>query len=56
MHRQFFRKLAQNRQYIQTFCNDGGNPFHFACRQWYSYNKPQKRYSILTLIQIRIKV
>ena len=41
MHRQFFRKLAQNREYIQTFCNDRRNPFHFACRQWYSYNNPQ---------------
>ena len=41
MHRQFFRKLAQNPEYIQTCCNDRRNPFHFACRQWYSYNNPQ---------------
>ena len=39
MHRQFIRKLAQNRDY--TFCNDRRNPFHFACRHWYSYNNPQ---------------
>ena len=39
--RLFLRRIAQNREYIQTFCNDGRNPFHFACRQWYSYNIPQ---------------
>ena len=26
--------------YIQTHCNDRRNPFHFACRQWFSYNNP----------------
>ena len=41
MHRQFFRKLSQNKEYIQTFCNDRRNPFHFACRKWYIYNIPQ---------------
>ena len=41
MHRQFFRKLAQNHDYIQTSCNDRRNPFHFPCRQWYSNNNPQ---------------
>ena len=41
MHRHFFRKLPQNREYIQTFCNDRRNIFQFACRQWYSYNNPQ---------------
>ena len=40
LHRQFFKKLAQNRDYIQTFCNDRRNPFHFACHQWFSYNNP----------------
>ena len=40
-HRLFFRRIPQNRDYIQTFCNDIRNPFHFACRQWYSYNNPQ---------------
>ena len=39
-HRQFFRKISKNRDFIKTFCNDCGNPFHFACRQWYSYNVP----------------
>ena len=38
--RLFFRRIAKNRNYIQTQCNDINNPFHFACRQWYSYNNP----------------
>ena len=40
LHRQFFKKISQNRDYIQTHCNDRRNIFHFACRQWYSYNNP----------------
>ena len=44
LRRQFFVKVSKNREYMQTFCNDRRNPFHFACRQWYSYNNP----SILT--------
>ena len=40
LHRQFFIKILQNRDYIQTHCNDRRNPFHIACRQWYSYNNP----------------
>ena len=38
LHRQFFKILSRNRDYIQTHCNNRRNPFHFACRQWYSYN------------------
>ena len=40
LHRQFFKKLAQNCDYIQTHCNDLNNRFHFACFQWYKYNNP----------------
>ena len=40
LHRQFFIKISHNREYIQTHCNDRRNSFHFACRQWYSYNNP----------------
>ena len=40
LHRQFFKILSRNRDYIQTHCNDRRNTFHFACRQWYSYNNP----------------
>ena len=38
--RLFFRRIAHNRNYIQTHCNDIINPFQFACRQWYLYNNP----------------
>ena len=34
LHRQFFIKTSQNKDYIQTHCNDRRKPFHFACRQW----------------------
>ena len=40
LHRQFFKNLLRNPDYIETHCNDVHNPFHFACRQWYSYNNP----------------
>ena len=54
-HPQFFRKLSQNHDYIQTFCNDRRNPFHFACRQWFLFNNPQRCCSIL-IIPTRILV
>ena len=41
LYRQFFKKLSQNRENIQTHCNDRRNSFHFACRQWYLCNNPQ---------------
>ena len=41
LHRQFFIKLSKNCDYIQTYCNDRRNPFHFALCQWFSYNNPQ---------------
>ena len=40
-HGQFFIKISKNGDYFQTFCTDRRNPFHFSCRQWYSYNNPQ---------------
>ena len=40
LHRHFFIKISHNRDYIQTPCNNRRNTFHFACRQWYSYNIP----------------
>ena len=55
LHRQFFIKISQNRDYIQTFCKDRRNPVQFACRQWSLYNNPQCCYStytpFLTLVQ-----
>ena len=41
MNRKLFEIIAQNPEYIQTHCNNRNNPFHFACRKWYLYNKPQ---------------
>ena len=41
LYRQFFIKISKNRDYIQIYCNDRRRSFHFACRQWYSYNNPQ---------------
>ena len=41
LHRQFFIKISQNRDYIQTHCKNRRNLFHFACRQWFSYINPQ---------------
>ena len=38
--RLFFRRIAKNRDYIETYCNDVRNPFHYACQRWYSYNNP----------------
>ena len=39
--RLLFIKISHNGDYIQTYFNDRRNTFHFACRQWYSYNNPQ---------------
>ena len=33
MHQHFFEKLFQNKEYVERFCNDRNNPFHFACRR-----------------------
>ena len=41
LHRHFFRKFSENRDYFQIFCNNRRNLFRFACRQWSLYNKPQ---------------
>ena len=35
------KKISQNKDYIQNFCNNRRNPFHFACRRWYLNNNPQ---------------
>ena len=33
-HKLFFRVKSQNRDYVDTFCNDRNNTFHFACQKW----------------------
>ena len=34
MHRQIFRIISQNRDYLERFCNNENSPFLFACRKW----------------------
>ena len=34
IHRQFFKIFSQNRDYVQTHCNDRNNLFRFACQTW----------------------
>ena len=38
-HRLFFRRISQNKESIENFCNDLNNPFHFKCRKWYLDNQ-----------------
>ena len=33
-HRQFFRVISQNRDYVEISSNDLDNPFHFASQNW----------------------
>ena len=40
-HRLFLRRISQNKEFMQTHCNDRKNPFHFACSKWYIYDNPQ---------------
>ena len=34
MHRQFFKKCSQNREFVNTFSADLNNPFLFGIRKW----------------------
>ena len=33
--------ISQNPEYVERFYRDRKNPFHFASRNWHSYNNPQ---------------
>ena len=33
-HREFFRVISQNLEYVENFCNNMENPFQFACQKW----------------------
>ena len=33
-HRLFFKKISQNKESVENFCNDMENPFHFALQVW----------------------
>ena len=43
-HRQFFRKISQNLEYTEKFCEDLKNPFLYGCHQWYLYNSQLKQF------------
>ena len=45
-HRQFFRVISQNREYVEIFCNDMENPCRFASRNWFNQLN-EKLYVIL---------
>ena len=32
--RLFFRRISENKEYVENFCNDRNNPFQFACQKW----------------------
>ena len=38
-HRLFFRRISQSKEYIENFCKNIDNPFHFACGKWYLANQ-----------------
>ena len=33
-HRLFVRRISEKKEYIENFCNDFNNLFHFACQKW----------------------
>ena len=37
--RQIFREISQNPDYLNNFCNDVANHFHFAIRKWFNQLK-----------------
>ena len=32
--RLYFRRISENKENVENFCNDRNNPFHFACQTW----------------------
>ena len=32
--RLFFRRISENKEYVENFCNDRNNPFQIACQKW----------------------
>ena len=38
-HRRFFKQIANNRDYVENFCNDEENPLHLACQKGYYDNQ-----------------
>ena len=33
-HRQLFRVISQNRDFVENFCNDSNNLVNFGCQKW----------------------
>ena len=33
-HRQLSKAISQSPEYVENFCNDRSDVFHFACRKW----------------------
>ena len=49
-HRQFLKVDSQNREFLQTHCNDLCYPFQFACRKWcLDYQSSEKLYVTLLI-------
>ena len=40
-HRQFFRILSRNPEYVKPHCSNRSNPFDLACRKWFLQDSPQ---------------
>ena len=36
IHRQFYRIISQNPDFVKFHCNDLNSPFQFACRKWFN--------------------
>ena len=39
-HRTIFRRKSHNKKFMENFCIDVNDPFHFACCKWYSFRNP----------------
>ena len=55
-HRNIFKIFSQNPAYLESFCSNLNNPFHFACRKWYLDNQsPEKSEGVFYHLQAFIK-
>ena len=50
IHRQFFRKRTQTREYVETYCIVLHNPFQFARRKWYLDNQSSQKFFPISII------
>ena len=55
MHRQFFKILSQNPEYVPTQCKKRNYPFLFTCRRWYlQYNHTYSNTNFSIIFQILV--